>query len=732
MQSNFTKSMKFRFLDLFFHDKPVALRYRPPACCRIRLATVLGLLCLTLAGKAHAQFGYTLVGFTAAVTGYNGGDESVVIPNALNGWPVTAIANFAFGSSSSFTNITIPDGITSIGDFTFQSCTNLVSATIGKGVTSIGVWPFHNCTNLTSITVSADNPAYRSFNGVLFDRNMATLVQFPGGLGGDYLIPDGVAKIGDTAFSACPKLTNVIIPDSVVIIGGDAFSYCPNLMNTVIPTNVTSIGAFGFAYTAMTSVTVPDSVTNIGAAAFQFCTHLTNITIGTNVAAIGEQAFQSDTNLLGIYFLGDAPKPTGIFFGDTNMTVYYALGTHGWGASFDGRPTVGVTAAPQFAVVTNNGSLTLKAYLGNDGTVVVPGVIYGWPVTAIGEGAFANHPGLTNITILNGVITIGSGAFANNPNLTNVTLPSSLIGLGNGAFADDPRLLTVNFSGNALATANDASVFAGSPQATVYYPAGTTGWGPTFDSIPTAGVTALSEFNFTTNRNAITITAYMGTNSTVFVPGAINGFPVTTIGSGAFMSRLELANITLPNGLTNIGLQAFSSCTNLKSVLLPPGLTTIGLGAFQYCTSLTNVLIPAGVTNLGGSVFANDPSLRGVYFQGKPPVATTNLFSKSTNATAYYLAGTTGWGATYEGVPTAVYSPTPPTIQNLTRLPRLSVLAAIGTPGAIYRTQRSTDLTTWVNVATNTTSAGGGIGLTDSFGDLGGIPPTAAFYRLQP
>jgi hypothetical protein len=91
-------------------------------------------------------------------------------------------------------------------------------------------------------------------------------------------------------------------------------------------------------------------------------------------------------------------------------------------------------------------------------------------------------------------------------------------------------------------------------------------------------------FAHTTNDSCITVTRYTGKDTTLSVPDAIDGIPVTAIGVNAFIKN-----------------------TNLTSVAIPSTVTSIGEAAFAGCTKLTNVIIPASVTNIGLLVFTGVP-----------------------------------------------------------------------------------------------------------------------------
>jgi hypothetical protein len=314
---------------------------RLKTACSARLLPLLLLLGVPAAVQA-LDYTYTTNNGTITITKYIGSDAAVTIPSTIDGLPVTNIGDSAFFNCASLTYITIPNSVTSIGSHAFYSCfrltsvtipnsvasiggyyafaycTNLTNVTIPNSVTSIGGWTFFGCSSLTSITipnsvtniggaafsrcsslaaitVDALNSVYGSMAGVLFNKSLNTLIQYPPGKAGSYTIPNSVTSIGGIAFSNC---------------------------------------------TGLTSVTIPNSVTNIGVAAFSFCASLTNVTIPNSLASIEYLVFAWCTSLTGGYFKGNAPSVDSLaFYGDNDATVYYLPGATGWGPTFGGLPT---------------------------------------------------------------------------------------------------------------------------------------------------------------------------------------------------------------------------------------------------------------------------------------------------------------------------------------------------------------------------------------------------------
>jgi hypothetical protein len=250
----------------------------------------------------------------------------------------------------------------------------------------------------------------------------------------------------------------------------------------------------------------------------------------------------------------------------------------------------------QFTYTTNNGAITLDAYTGAGGAVVISNF-----VTSIGDSAFLRCTSLTSVTIPGSVTGIGADAFFDCTGLTNLAIPASVTNIGVEAFEECTSLASVVFCGNAPIA--DSTVFAGDNNATVYHLPGTTGWSSTFSGLAALQVTPAGSFNCTTNAGAITITGYTGSGGAVVIPPIINGLLVTSIGAGAFLECARLTSVTIPASVTNIGNYAFYDCNRLTSIMIPASVTSIGDYVFEWCSSLTNITIPGSVTNIGDYAF---------------------------------------------------------------------------------------------------------------------------------
>ena len=149
--------------------------------------------------------------------------EFIVIPGS-----VAEICQGAFFSCDNLSSVTFNEGLRSIHDEVFTGC-NLSSVDIPASVTYISGSAFGYNPNLTAVNVSADNTAYMSEDGVVFNKEKTTIILYPAGKQGEYSIPNSVTGIGDKAFENCKKLTSLVIPSGVESIGEYALGNCENL-----------------------------------------------------------------------------------------------------------------------------------------------------------------------------------------------------------------------------------------------------------------------------------------------------------------------------------------------------------------------------------------------------------------------------------------------------------------------------------------------------------------------
>lgn len=378
---------------------------------------------------------------------------SVDIPNS-----VTVIENYAFWSCVHLKSIKIPVSVTSIGRQAFEGC-GFTSITIPKAVNNIGFSSFNKCFSLIEINVEEDNPNYSSINGVLLNKDCTTLLQYPGGLTGEYVIPNSVTTIGENAFNDCMNLTSVIIPNSVEIIDDFAFSYCSNLTTVYIPNSVKTIGSWAFGgCSKLTSINIPNSVINIGDGAFSDCANLVEFKVdesSPNFCSVNGVLFNRDcTTIIRL--------PPGMEYSE--YVIPNTVTTIGNGA-FNYCLNLHTVIIPNSVTTIENNAFDFCCYLNS---MEIPNY-----VTYIGDLAFCNCLGLSTIDIPNSVTHIGHYAFALCGNLTSVTFPYSVTTIGYQAFTYCNSLTAVYYNAQDPLEF-DSNIFDADTYstATLYVPAG--------------------------------------------------------------------------------------------------------------------------------------------------------------------------------------------------------------------------------------------------------------------
>lgn len=362
------------------------------------------ILCLGLAAPAFAaNSDFTIE--KGVLTKYSGSGGAVTIPDS-----VTSIGESAFERCASLTSVTIPNSVTTIDYGAFWGCSGLTSVIIPDSVTQIGVFAFASCTSLTDISVSKGNANYSSQDGVLFNKNKTTLIDFPDGKSGTYRIPDGVTTIDFGAFYQCSGLTNVILPDGLTRIENTAFQDCTNLED----------------------IQFPDSLVFIDHNAFMNCNSLRTVRLSKNVRLVGCASFRSCANLTS-------------FTVDPKSQYYTAI--DGVLYSKDGTRIVAYPAGKteaSYVIPQNVDQIDSLAFESSKLTSIsIPD-----SVTTINWGAFASCNGLTNMTLPNRLTHIDVSTFIGCAGLTSVTIPASVTNIDDAAFRGCYNLSDIYYTGN--------------------------------------------------------------------------------------------------------------------------------------------------------------------------------------------------------------------------------------------------------------------------------------------
>ena len=470
------------------------------------------------------------------------------------------IGDGAFNGCDALEELNLLQGLRKIGKNVFANCSKLAQVLIPATVESIGKGPFANCTKLEAIKLADGISGYCAVDGVLFDAEKKTLIQYPVGKGDDsYEVPAGVKAIGDMAFWGANDLENVQFPAGLDSIGKEAFNCCENLSAAIVPDGTTQIGDRAFWYClSMDEITFPDSITQIGTdVIFSTKYWSNNENWEAGVLYVDHQLMCSDGT--GVFETYEVKE------GTITIADY----------AFVGSTYMSAIVIPDSVVTIGEAALSRCDSLES--------VVIGDGVKTIGDEAFYWSSMLRTITFGEQVESIGSSAFEECSSLKEVVLPDSLITLGERAFDSCAALKSVVIGDGLLEIEDDT-----------FY-----------------NCTALEE--------------------------VIIGESVKIIGEDAFWECSALAEIIIPDSVEKIGDYAFSSCTALETAVIGDGVKELGEYVFEECVSLENLVLGANIEKIGRSTFANCESLVSVAVPEKVTELTPCLFYGCTSLTTLVL-----------------------------------------------------------------------------------------------
>jgi hypothetical protein len=381
-------------------------------------------------------------------------------------------------------------------------------------------------------------------------------------------------------------------------------------------------------------------------------------------------------------------------------------------------------AQAQFIYTTNDATITITGYTGPGGEVIIPSTLDGLPVTTIGDFAFSERD-LTSVTIPNSVTRIGNSAFTVCTNLASINIGNNVTNIGAKAFASCPSLTGVTIPNSVIAIGDFAfsrcygltNVIIGNRVVSIGEGAFYLCAGLTNIVIPDS-VTLIDDWAF---------------SGCAYLTAVTLGNHIAEIEDWAFSHCFSLTSVSIPDSVERIGSKAFISCYSLTNVTIGNGITEIEERAFSHCYTLISVTIGTRLTRIGDWAFFLCAALKSVYFSGDAPAfRSSGLFAGAESATIYFLPGTSGWGSTFDGFPTALWSLPEPAMLNFgagfgvqTNGFGFVISWATNVPVVI---ESSTSMTgeAWSPVATNTLKNG-----SLHFTDPAWKDRPAGFYRVR-
>ena len=534
--------------------------------------------------------------------------SSVTLPESI-----VYIGRGAFAGDISLTEITLPSGLVYLGDFAFES-TGLVTVAIPKTVETFGIGAFASCHSLTDINVDAENAKYIDIDGVVYDRAMTTLIEYPAGNARtSYTLADGIVTVGQYAFCGSWNLQRVTLSQTVETVDEYAFYDCRSITSYTLSDVLTYIKRYAFAMnSSLWSMVMPDSLMQISNYAFMQDWSLSSVTFTENsrlprisfgaFAYCGLQSFRVPASV--------STMAQGAFIGCSNLYSFtFAAGSRLESISaymFDGCTNLRTVTFESGSALTS-----IQAH-GFEGMRKLTSVDFGdAKVTNIDNFAFRFCESLKNFTMPDGVTFLGRYAFYYCTALESVTVPASMDFIGRYAFLGTNKI-SIYFAAETLP-----------PYLAEDWDHGITGYYLGVTDVVTDGEWKYAKLT----DGGIAILGYSGTDINIDLTALDFGGNIVNIGGSAFeYSAVEsirlpetlitiqarafyhsaLKSINIPAGTEFIGREAFSD-TPIEALTFADGakLTVIERSAFENTKHLGSVIIPASLKQMGRAAFKN-------------------------------------------------------------------------------------------------------------------------------
>lgn len=197
--------------------------------------------------------------------------KEIIMPNT-----VTFISGGAFYGCSALEKVDLGNSLTYIGGGAFANCTSLKEMFIPASVTELANEVFFNCPSVTSYTVAEDNQNYTDVEGVIFNKEVSSLYQYPANNARtSYTVPSTVETIEAHSMRGCRNLVSIVVPDNVQTIMEAAFYECDALEEIRLSESIEIIDHFLlFGCKSLKYLAIPAKVNTIGTQALYDCSNI--------------------------------------------------------------------------------------------------------------------------------------------------------------------------------------------------------------------------------------------------------------------------------------------------------------------------------------------------------------------------------------------------------------------------------------------------------------------------
>lgn len=622
------------------------------------------------------NYSYRLSDEGAFILSYTGGKTMLTLPTEIEGNSVVGISERAFIAHPKLRSIFIPHTITRIGEGAFAGCLSL-----------------------RDILVDPLNPKYASTNGVLFDKEIRRLIQYPAGNKRLYYeVPIGTVSLDPYSFIFCKNLNYILLPEGIEHIGSHSFEGS-SITRIELPSSLNKLGSYAFlscdALKSIQIVNVCDGLEAFADLQHEGAAHVTQWEYDEQGNLIPIKTLEVELEKNSVEKDGSLNKPKNYI--SERELLYTVINSN----------QVSILGYQYKDLADKNSSKKRSQKKVRKKNLVIPDTINGLPVTEIADRAFFCAFDLENVWLPESITRLGDSSFMYCTSLSYIDIPESLTHISNGAFRHCHSLeqitlgsLTSHIGPYAFdGCSNLVSVILPNSVQTlnegVFLNCANLQELRMGDDLVSIGKTALEgcvslknllipqnlnmvEETFETcsslelfevhpdNEHFSSLDGVLfdkSMQSLIRYPRSNKGekaqsgsqnkkrlltdynIPegVKKISTFAFSRSFGLTNIVIPSTVNKIEPYAFYMCTNLAQVTIPDAVEAIPQGSFSRSYSLQRATMGQGLKHIYPFAFSFCPNLSALYFKGNAPEENSSYLDDWRKVIIYRLENTAGW-----------------------------------------------------------------------------------------